>query len=60
VRLRKPSDSQQVFAIPEDPEESKIGESITSSDLLAKHNANIARLAQSFGIALESQPETTT
>lgn len=28
-------------------------ESLTESGLLAKHNANIARLAQSFGISLE-------
>ena len=28
--------------------------SLTSSGLLAKHNANIARLAQSFGLSMEN------
>ena len=34
--------------------------SLTSSGLLAKHTANIARLASSFGIALEPTPKVST
>lgn len=36
----------------------EIDASITSSGLLAKHNANIARLASSFGISLGAKEET--
>ena len=38
--------------INEDVKKPEVTESVTSSSLLAKHNANIARLAESFGITL--------
>ena len=51
ITERKP----EVIIIDED---AKPSESVTSSSLLAKHNANIARLAESFGIYLNETEQT--